>query len=151
MAKSVTLVGAIHDVLYSPAKWATFASDTFYKYYQEIVKATGSNLTLATRSEWGPPELKRQSAQDWTSYTFHAISCGDSIDGGDITTQIVFDELIRVVKDVSPICKLSCGDRFLIILNVHVQSAPDSLSLPITATYGPLVLSKGSPVHGIAP
>ena len=106
MAKSVTLVGLIHDALYHPAKWAAFASGTFYEFYQGIVQSTGSNLTLATRSAWGPPELKRQSAQDWTSYTFHAISCGDSIDGGDVTTQDVFDELIRVVKDVSPICEL---------------------------------------------
>jgi len=40
---------------------------------------------------------------------------------------------------------------FSCIFNVDVQSAPSSLSLSITATYGPLVLSKGSLVHGIAP
>ncbi|KAF9648255.1 hypothetical protein BDM02DRAFT_3115743 [Thelephora ganbajun] len=101
--RSVHLVSAIHQALYNPSQWASFASGQFLQFYQELVKASGSNLTLATRSTWAPPELKRQSGQDWPDYTFHAISCGDSIDESNITSQAVFDELIRVVKDVSPV------------------------------------------------
>jgi len=103
--KSVNLVSEIHRALYNPSQWATFASGYFYDFYQEVVQASNSNLSLASRSTWTPPEFKRQSGQDWPDYTFHAISCGDSIDENDITTQVVFDELIRVVKDVSPMCK----------------------------------------------
>ena len=103
--KSVNLVAEIHETLYNPSQWATFASGVFYNFYQEVVQATGSNLSLATRSVWTPSEFKRQSGQYWPDYTFHAISCGDSIDESNITTQVVFDEFIRVVKDVSPMCK----------------------------------------------
>jgi len=92
-------VSDLHQTLYQPSTWAAFSSGEFYNYYQEVVQGSGSSLTLATR------ELKRESGQNWPDYTFQAISCGDSIDGSDITTQAVFDELIRVVKDVSPMCE----------------------------------------------
>jgi len=103
--KSVFLVGAIHNTLYTPDQWADFAAGPFYEFYKELIQASDSNLTLASRSLWAPPELKRQSTQAWPDYTFQAISCGDSIDESDITTQAVFDELVRVVKDVSPMCE----------------------------------------------
>lgn len=100
--KGVYLVGQIHQILYQPGEWADFATNTFLPYYEELVQASGSDLTLATRSLWTPPGLKRQSNQDFPDYTFQAITCGDSIDQDNITTQAVFDELVRVVKDVSP-------------------------------------------------
>ena len=103
--KSVFLVGAIHGILYTPDQWADFVAGPFYEFYQDLVQASDSNLTLASRSLWTLPGVKRQSGQDWPDYTFQAISCGDSIDESDITTQAVFDELIRVVKDVSPMCE----------------------------------------------
>lgn len=108
--KSITLVSEIHQTLYTPNTWAKFASGDFYGFYQAIVKAAGSEIPLATRSTWNPPELKRESGQDWPDYTFQAITCGDSIDQSNITTQAVFDELIRVVKDVSPMCKSLCSN-----------------------------------------
>jgi hypothetical protein len=49
--------------------------------------------------------LKRQSGQDWPDYTYQAIACSDSIDQDNVTTQAVFDEFERVVKNVSPMCK----------------------------------------------
>jgi hypothetical protein len=103
--KSVLLVGAIHQALYSPSGWADFATNTFLPFYQQFVQASGSTLTLAIRSMWNWPNLKRQSSQDFEDYTFQAITCGDSVDQDNITTQAVFDELARVVKDVSPMCK----------------------------------------------
>ena len=99
------MVEAIHQTLYDPDQWATFASGDFYNFYQGIVQVSGSDLTLATRSEWAPPMLKRQSGQFWQDYTFQAITCGDSIDQSDITTQAVFDELVRAVNNVSSMCK----------------------------------------------
>jgi hypothetical protein len=103
--KSRNLVSAIHQDLYTPDQWATFAAGDFLDFYQGLVQASGSNLTLAIRSMWAPPESKRQSNQDFPDYTFHAITCGDSIDQDNVTTQSVFDELVRVVKDVSPMCE----------------------------------------------
>ena len=111
--KSVFLVGAIHGILYTPDQWADFAAGPFYEFYQDLVQASNSNISLASRSLWAPPEFKRQSTQDWPDYTFQAISCGDSIDESDITSQAVFDELIRVVKDVSPMCEWSIFRCFL--------------------------------------
>ena len=102
MYKSVNLVIALHSALYKPAQWAGFASGYFYDFYREIVQASGSNLALSTRSV---AELKRGSNQSWPDYTFQAITCGDSIDGSNITSQAVFNEFIRVVKDVSPMCE----------------------------------------------
>lgn len=110
--KSVFLVGAIHGILYTPDRWADFAAGPFYQFYQDLVQASNTNLSLASRSLWAPPELKRQSGQSWPDYTFQAISCGDSIDESDITSQAVFDELVRVVKDVSPMCKWSIFRSF---------------------------------------
>ena len=148
--RSVNLVGGIHQTLYSPSQWASFASGYFYDFYQEVVRASNSSLSLASRSAWTSPEFKRQSSQEWPDYTFQAISCGDSIDESNITTQAVFDELIRVVKDVSPMCKSPYFHQLLQRLIGCAQSVVNSLSLVITATGGPLVLSKGTLVRGTA-
>ena len=144
---------ALHQILYTPAQWATFATDTFFDFYQQLVKASGSNLALATRSTWALPELKRDSDQSWPDFTFHAIACGDSIDESNVTSQAVFNEFIRVVKDVSPMCESSYCDQYSFQhpLTNYVQSASNSLNLAISATDGPLVLWKGTPVHGTAP
>jgi len=64
--------------------------------------------------------LKKQPDQLWSDYTFHAIACGDSIDQADITTQAVFDELIRVVKVVSPMCTWPHYDHFLQYASYHL-------------------------------
>jgi len=122
--RSVNLVNQIHHNLYTPSTWATFASGDFYSFYQGLVQATGTDIPLATRSLWTPPELKRQSGQDWPDYTFQAISCGDSIDESDITSRAVFDELIRVVKDVSPMCKSPCFHQLHLS---HVMSSRRSI------------------------
>lgn len=100
--KSVILVGAIHQALYQPSGWAAFAAGDFLQFYQAFIQASGSTLSLASRSL---PELKRQSSQNFQDYTFQAITCGDSIDQDNVTTQAVFDELVRVVREVSPMCK----------------------------------------------
>lgn len=107
------MVEAIHQTLYNPDQWSTFASGDFYDFYREIVQASGSNLALSTRSEWAPPVSKRQSGQVWPDYTFQAITCGDSINQSDIATQVVFDELVRVVQNISPMCKRLCYGYFL--------------------------------------
>ena len=104
---SVSFVSALHQALYFPSGWSTFASGGFYEFYQSVTNTTSSNLTLATRSMKAQPWSKRQqpSDQDFPNYSFQAISCGDSIDQSDVTTQSVFDEFIRVVENVSPMCK----------------------------------------------
>ena len=102
---SVAPISLLHQALYSPFKWAPFASGDFYQYYQLAEQTFGSNFTLATRSAQARPWSKRQSGQDFQDYTFQAITCGDSIDQSDVTTQSVFDEFIRVVENVSPMCK----------------------------------------------
>ena len=137
----------LYRALYSPEKWAKFASGEFYNFYRDIARDTGSSLPPAARD---PPELKRESSQNWPTYTSQAITCGDSIDWQNyITTRTVFDELIRVVRDVSPMCMWTCCNRFL-LLTGHLQSEYNSLSLVITAIDGPLMLSNNSPVHGTA-
>ena len=145
------LVGAIFDVLYRPKEWADFTASTFYGFYQDLIQASRSNLAIASRSLAAPPEMKRESGQDWLDYTFQAITCGDSVDGDGTTTQAVFDEFTRVVKDVSPMCECPNSDRSSTILLISdVQSAAYSPTLLIIATDGPLVLSKGSLAHGTA-
>ena len=103
----MALIVDLHQALYFPFQWASFASGEFYEFYQATTQTTGSNLTLATRSMQERPWSKRQqpSDQDFPNYSFQAISCGDSIDQSDVTTQSVFDEFIRVVENVSPMCK----------------------------------------------
>ena len=112
----------LHRALYKPGTWANFSSGGFYDFYEEIVQGSGSNLTLATRSAWNPHELKRGSGQNWPAYTYQAISCGDSIDESDITTRAVFDEFIRVVEDVSPMCEWSYRVQVLQHTSHHPRS-----------------------------
>ena len=85
-------------------------------------------------------------------YTSQAITCGDSIDESNITTRAVFDELIRVVKDVSPMCEWGYTRIGFsgIFLTGCVQLVVSFLSLVTSATDGLLVLSKGSLVRGTA-
>lgn len=97
----------LHTALFSPPTWrAAFASGGFYRFYEAVTAASGSNLPLATRSTRMRLEWKRRSSQGWPDFTLHAITCGDSPDQRDVTTKDVFEEFVRVVKDVSPMCKL---------------------------------------------
>ena len=146
--RSVLLVNAIFDILYTPNRWADFAAGTFYGFYRDLVQASGSNLTIASRSLWTLPEMKRQSGQDWPAYTFQAITCGDSVDGGGTTTQAVFDELTRVVKDVSPMCECQNAGCFLDHPS-HLSSAVSSRR-PVPPRYSllpPMACSCCRKVH----
>ena len=60
-----------------------------------------------------PSQLLKPYLAVRSDYIFQAISRGNSIDESNITTRTVFDELIRAVKDVSPMCERTYYDQFL--------------------------------------
>lgn len=66
---------------------------------------SGTTIPLAPRALPPSPTLtRREGEQDWPDFLLHAVICGDSIDD-QTTTKEVFDEIVRVVKDVSPMCE----------------------------------------------
>ena len=64
-----------------------------------------TTIPLAQRALSPLPTLaRREGEQDPPDYIMHAVICGDSIDD-QTTTKEVFDEIVRVVKEVSSMCK----------------------------------------------
>jgi hypothetical protein len=96
--------------MYRPTEWPKLAED---------IKSAAAVLINAT-SETPPtkrsfelphtPALRRQGSSNSSDpapdYAFQAVTCSDAIDAGNVTTQMVFDELVRVTRDVSQMCKL---------------------------------------------
>lgn len=98
-----SLRSAIHQMLYRPSSWSSFATESFYPFYQGLISTSQSNFQLASRSLPKMPMFGRANSEDEGSDdTFVSISCGDSIDQESVTSQEVFDELLRVVREVSP-------------------------------------------------
>jgi hypothetical protein len=96
--------------MYSPKGWPKLATDL--KDVQDSLATYYSGTSSTKRSLKLPEtrEIKRQATTNDTdpapTYAIQAITCADSVDAGDTTTKMVFDELVRVTKDVSQMCEL---------------------------------------------
>ena len=76
-----------------------------------------------------------------------AVICGDSFDDRNkTTTQEVFDEIVRVVKEVSPMCKKFRWLKIIGIADRIEQLVNCSFRLSTPATSGHSVLSNDSRV-----
>ncbi|QRV91985.1 Abhydrolase domain-containing protein [Ceratobasidium sp. AG-Ba] len=63
-------------------------------------RATEWDTALLPRT----PVFRRQKSSNSdpaSSYAFQGITCADSVDAGNVTTKVVFDNILRVTRDVS--------------------------------------------------
>ncbi|KAG8698244.1 hypothetical protein FRC09_007334 [Ceratobasidium sp. 395] len=101
--------------MYGPATWRQLAEDlrtrwdhlvtimnnTPTRRYDPVFKLTrriipARNVDVQVRQTTpGNPDPP-------PDYAFQAITCADAVDPGDVTTKMVFDELVRVAREVSP-------------------------------------------------
>ncbi|KAG8702411.1 hypothetical protein FRC09_004743 [Ceratobasidium sp. 395] len=100
--------------MYGPATWRQLAVDLKTRWDHLV---TFMSNTSTKRSNQTPePAQRSTSARNVDvqtrqttpgnpdpppDYAFQAITCADAVDPGDVTTKMVFDELVRVTREVS--------------------------------------------------
>ncbi|KAG9124179.1 hypothetical protein FRC07_012564 [Ceratobasidium sp. 392] len=96
--------------MYAPSQWKDLAV-ALKGRYDIIVSAIGSPAKRSTplsnfdrrHTLIGEFDLRtRQSSEAPPDYAIQAITCADAVDPGDVTTQMVFDYLVKVTREVSP-------------------------------------------------
>ncbi|KDQ21467.1 hypothetical protein BOTBODRAFT_25909 [Botryobasidium botryosum FD-172 SS1] len=111
---SASIRDRIMGDMYNPTNWPDLATALLDMYDQ--IKAGKSPAAPLVR-----PKLRRQSNTNSTSdpdshpeaapdYSFQAITCADALDSGNTTTKDVFDEIVRVTREVSPLFGPTFGD-----------------------------------------
>ena len=100
----------IFSAMYAPKQWADFANGDLLQlwssYASPDILDTKRKRDLARRDDTGlvsHPVWRRQY-NDAPSQALEAITCGDAPDLKDVTTSSVFDEILRVTRDVSGFC-----------------------------------------------
>lgn len=95
--------------MYAPTRWPRLAQ--WLKQADDLL-ANASSPALHSEKSFGRPgdwTFRRQPALNETDpapdYSFQAITCADAVDAGDVTTQIVFESLVTVTREVSQMCK----------------------------------------------
>ncbi|CAE6524346.1 unnamed protein product [Rhizoctonia solani] len=110
---SADIRNEIHTKLYNPQKWSNLSSG-LYAVKETLDNPTAANLTQAKRwlSETFSPmgnlesraEPNNSSGTPAYGYELEAVSCSDAQDG-DVTTKDVFDAIVNVTQNFSPMCK----------------------------------------------
>ncbi|QRW06145.1 Abhydrolase domain-containing protein [Ceratobasidium sp. AG-Ba] len=93
---SATIRRILFQGMYSPAQWPEVA--------RTILTARNfltSNGTLTKRSLSLPEKRQTNATEKASAYGRQSITCADAIDAGNTTTRDVFDEMVRVTRDVS--------------------------------------------------
>ncbi|CAE6500443.1 unnamed protein product [Rhizoctonia solani] len=108
---SATIRMLLYKGMYTPTKWPELADQG-----AQLV-AVAQNLSLLSNSTHIKRLLRaplfdidrRQSTTNVTTnrdpapdYAFQGVTCADAIDAGNITTKNVFDFLVKVTREVSP-------------------------------------------------
>ncbi|QRV92027.1 Abhydrolase domain-containing protein [Ceratobasidium sp. AG-Ba] len=99
---SAQMRSVLFQGMYSPTKWPKLAEDIL-AYWNFLT----NNGTTTKRSL--PLPEKRQTTDKAPVYSIQAITCADAMDAGNTTTKDVFDELVRVTRDVSQMFGPSWG------------------------------------------
>ncbi|KAF8738369.1 MEROPS serine peptidase family S33, partial [Rhizoctonia solani] len=109
---------AIYRGLYTPSRWPAMAEEGA-KYVEAF-----RNLSLLSNSPHKRSLLeplldivRRQTSNNGTSnndpapdYSFQGVTCADAVDAGNTTTRDVFDFLVKVTREVSPMFGPQWGD-----------------------------------------
>ncbi|QRV92028.1 Abhydrolase domain-containing protein [Ceratobasidium sp. AG-Ba] len=93
---SATIRRLLFKGMYFPAQWPQLA--------QTILPAWNfltNNGTLTKRTLSLPEKRQTNATEKASVYGLQSITCADAIDAGNTTTRDVFDEMVRVTRDVS--------------------------------------------------
>lgn len=101
--------------MYDPKEWAEHANKDLYQLWNFFMVPDSFDNRRRKRGlfdvvglEISPVTIREFN--DKPSNTMEAITCGDSPDLTDVTTNEVFDEILRVTRDVSGFCApFSCN------------------------------------------
>ncbi|KAL5637297.1 hypothetical protein ACGC1H_001066 [Rhizoctonia solani] len=117
---SATIRSGIFQGMYRPTAWPGLAEELagINQFLQNI---SVTNATQTKRSVRVPLfDLgRRQSTRNGTNddpapdYSFQGVTCSDAVDAGNVTTKEVFDFLVTVTRDVSPMFGPTWGDAGL--------------------------------------
>ncbi|KAG8717828.1 hypothetical protein FRC08_006557 [Ceratobasidium sp. 394] len=91
--------------MYSPTRWPTLAT-RLNTIRGQLLNATSTPTKRSFDLSFRQKNTKRQVTPDAPeppfNYDIHAITCADAVDPGNTTTQMVFDEIVRATREVSP-------------------------------------------------
>ncbi|KAG9119040.1 hypothetical protein FRC07_006157 [Ceratobasidium sp. 392] len=89
--------------MYAPAQWKDLAV-ALKGRWDTIVSAMGppaKRSASLSKLDW--VDLRtRQNSEAPPDYAIYAITCADAVDPSNVTTQMVFDYLVKVTREVSP-------------------------------------------------
>lgn len=106
----------VHQGMYNPRKWpllARYLNDTTTNLDEalstplELVDNDSSSTPDSLTPPGSPPItvydalLAKRPAPD---YSFQGITCGDAVDVANVTTKDVFDSLVGITRNISPMC-----------------------------------------------
>ncbi|GAB1526823.1 hypothetical protein RhiTH_009995 [Rhizoctonia solani] len=102
----------LYQGMYSPTGWPGLANQ-LAKCVDEFRNASLLSNSTHKRSICVPlvDLVRRQNTNNGTSederavdYSFQGVTCADAADPGNVTTKDVFDFMVKVSREVSPIC-----------------------------------------------
>ncbi|KAG8744376.1 hypothetical protein FRC10_010263 [Ceratobasidium sp. 414] len=120
---SAQLRSLLFQGMYQPTGWPKLATTlmTYWDFLSQNSAATKRSLPLphtenVERGFIPTRNVDVQARQDPQAnsdpapvYSIQAITCADAVDAGNTTTQMVFDEMVRVTRDVSQMFGPSWG------------------------------------------
>ncbi|QRV81714.1 Abhydrolase domain-containing protein [Ceratobasidium sp. AG-Ba] len=108
--------------MYGPEYWP-FLAEKLVHFSEFLAHASATNPNNTKRAldfELARPRplrrhplMPRQASNESDpapDYAFQAVTCADAVDAGNVTTQMVFDELVRATRQVSPMFGPIWGD-----------------------------------------
>ncbi|QRV77165.1 Abhydrolase domain-containing protein [Ceratobasidium sp. AG-Ba] len=104
---SAKIRNMLFEGMYAPSRWPRLAESLaniteFLTSHTNSSSNSKRSFEFDTRSQtisWENPTNSSAPAPD---YAFQAVTCADSIDADNVTTKMVFDEIVRVSRNVSP-------------------------------------------------
>ncbi|KAG8720004.1 hypothetical protein FRC09_010255 [Ceratobasidium sp. 395] len=99
----------IYQAMYGPNRWPALATklQAIRASLKQVM--SGSSRRSFELPPWQEITKRQANASNpdesdlpSSTYAIHAITCTDAVDPGDTTTRMVFDEIVRVTREVSP-------------------------------------------------
>lgn len=102
---------SIFSAMYAPRSWSDYANGDLIDLWSsfsspDLLEDRRRKRDLSTGEGVIHPTIRKRQFDDKPSNALEAISCGDSPDLTDLTTTQVFDEILRVTRDVSGFCTI---------------------------------------------
>ncbi|CCO33747.1 Putative hydrolase Mb2247c OS=Mycobacterium bovis (strain ATCC BAA-935 / AF2122/97) GN=Mb2247c PE=3 SV=1 [Rhizoctonia solani AG-1 IB] len=110
---SAKIRSVLHMGMYSPTGWPQLAKELveYIGYLQNLSLLSNSTQKRSPRTplfDLGHRQVSND--EEAVDYSFQGVTCADAIDAGNTTTKDVFDSLVKVTREVSPMFGPSWGD-----------------------------------------